>query len=331
MLRYLRQHGNYLTPGKGITLTSVIVVLLRGIILNLLVWVPIFAALIWLLIAASLYWLPVASASGRVTRGPDLPASEADDERTRPIAGSCSLPSGCMLAGRSRSVRPAACGAFVVYSLITYSRSRVRWSLAPGLGTKYMWRRLFERWMRVPFWAIGVLLLVASVPFVVGRLHGWVLGSSFSLIGLASGLLAFVRTMQRPKSRAEQAGQLGNPQQLDRLDRRRLPALRRPTAVLRLRLVGGGRPAGLGDLARHGSSLGAFVLAIVTGWLVDLNLITIHRFYRDRLMEAFLPDVDKALRNETAPARQADPAALSSMCDPARPVGPTTSSTPTWC
>ena len=48
MLRYLRQHGNYLTPGKGITLTSVIVVLLRGIVLNLLVWIPIFAALMWL-------------------------------------------------------------------------------------------------------------------------------------------------------------------------------------------------------------------------------------------------------------------------------------------
>ena len=38
-------------------------------------------------------------------------------------------------------------------------------------------------------------------------------------------------------------------------------------------------------------------LAIVTGFAVDLNLITIHRFYRDRLMEAFLPDVDQALRN----------------------------------
>ena len=46
----------------------------------------------------------------------------------------------------------------------------------------------FERWMRVPFWVIGVLLLLASVPFVVGSLHGWLLGSSFSLIGLASGL-----------------------------------------------------------------------------------------------------------------------------------------------
>ena len=32
----LRQHGNYLTPGEGIALTSVIVVLLQGMILNLL-------------------------------------------------------------------------------------------------------------------------------------------------------------------------------------------------------------------------------------------------------------------------------------------------------
>ena len=66
----------------------------------------------------------------------------------------------------------------------------------------------------------------------------------------------------------------------------------------------------------------AFILAIVTGFAVDLNLITIHRFYRDRLMEAFLPDVDQALRNRTAPARQADSATLSSMCDHTHPVGP---------
>jgi hypothetical protein len=41
LLRYLRQHGNYLIPGEGITLTSGIVVVLRGMVLNLLVWLPI--------------------------------------------------------------------------------------------------------------------------------------------------------------------------------------------------------------------------------------------------------------------------------------------------
>ncbi len=66
----------------------------------------------------------------------------------------------------------------------------------------------------------------------------------------------------------------------------------------------------------------ALVVAIITGLFVDLNLITIHRFYRDRLMEAFLPDLAKALGNQTNAARQADSARLSQMCSHERPVGP---------
>src|SRR5690349_15804205 len=38
---YLRSHGQYLSPGSGITLLSGIAVALRGILLNLLVWFPI--------------------------------------------------------------------------------------------------------------------------------------------------------------------------------------------------------------------------------------------------------------------------------------------------
>jgi len=38
MLRYLREHGYYLSPGKGITLVSLIGVVLRGTALNLMVW-----------------------------------------------------------------------------------------------------------------------------------------------------------------------------------------------------------------------------------------------------------------------------------------------------
>ena len=32
------------------------------------------------------------------------------------------------------------------------------------------------------------------------------------------------------------------------------------------------------------------MLAVVTGHFVNVNLISVHRYYRDRLMEAFLPD-----------------------------------------
>jgi hypothetical protein len=175
--------------------------------------------------------------------------------------------------------------------------------------------------MRLPFWAIGVLLLLASVPFVVRELHGWLLGSSFSLIGLASGLVAFVRTAQQPKRRAEKQAGWAIPNSW-------IASFGAAFLLYGVLLVsyafgwwaGQGRPI-LG-VPPFAVLAGAFVLAIATGWAVDLNLITIHRFYRDRLMEAFLPDVDQALQNKTAPARQADSAALSSMCDHDRPVGP---------
>ena len=309
MLRYLRQHGNYLTPGKGITLTSIIVVLLRGIILNLLVWVPIIAGLMWLLIWASANLVPV-SLGGLVSSispplRPDDPQSPKLFSFGVMLAVAAVLLVGCILA-------------FVVYSLATYSfHGSGRWLD----GTKYMWRRVFERWMRVPFWAIGVLLLLASVPFVVGSLHGWLLGSSFSVIGLTSGLLAFMRTMQRPKSRAERQASWAIPSSW-------IASIGAAFLLYGVLLVS----YAFGWWAEEGSPilgaspfwllLVAFGLAIVTGWAVDLNLITIYRFYRDRLMEAFLPDVEHALRNETALARRADSAALSSMCDPARAVGP---------
>jgi hypothetical protein len=326
MLRYLRQHGNYLTPGKGITLTSIIVVLLRGIVLNLLVWIPILAAVMWLLIVASqhrlpdalLAWVPagamdlVISISPPLRRNGELDLFGPEPKETPLIAF------GSMLA--AVIVLSALCvGAFAVYSLVTWlGHKSSNWFLG---GTKYGWRRQFERWMRVPFWAIGVLLLLASVPFVVGSLHGWVLGSSFSLMGLASGLLAFLKTMQRPKSRAEEQASWAIPTSW-------IASVGAGFLLYGVLLVA----YAFGWWAAQGSAvlgvspgviLGfAVVVAIATGRFVDLNLITIHRFYRDRLMEAYLPDVDKALRNETDAAQQADSAALSTMCDPSRPVGP---------
>jgi hypothetical protein len=37
-------------------------------------------------------------------------------------------------------------------------------------------------------------------------------------------------------------------------------------------------------------SIGLLVIALATGYVVNVNLISVHRYYRDRLMEAFLPD-----------------------------------------
>ena len=49
LLRNLKENGNYLTPGGGINLMSLIAVVLRGAILNLLFWIPPIAVLLGVL------------------------------------------------------------------------------------------------------------------------------------------------------------------------------------------------------------------------------------------------------------------------------------------
>src|SRR5262249_12402538 len=50
------------------------------------------------------------------------------------------------------------------------------------------------------------------------------------------------------------------------------------------------------------------VLSVVVGLVVNLNYLTLHHYYRDRLMEAFMPDVDNVRQNRSAAARIADAA-----------------------
>ena len=50
-LIYLRHHGKYLMPGRGIDLVSAIAVVLRGLLLNVLVWLPLTALALFVSLA----------------------------------------------------------------------------------------------------------------------------------------------------------------------------------------------------------------------------------------------------------------------------------------
>jgi hypothetical protein len=63
-------------------------------------------------------------------------------------------------------------------------------------------------------------------------------------------------------------------------------------------------------------------LSIGTCWLVNLNYISIHRFYRDRLMEAFLPDLNTEFSEEEGMAIGADTAYLDLFARQENPQGP---------
>ena len=50
ILDHLRLHGKYITPGRGITATALIAVILRGLLLNLLVWMPLATGVLMVLL-----------------------------------------------------------------------------------------------------------------------------------------------------------------------------------------------------------------------------------------------------------------------------------------
>lgn len=92
-------------------------------------------------------------------------------------------------------------------------------------------------------------------------------------------------------------------------------------AALRLQALLGG------DWRVLSAVIAGLVLALACGWLINLNLVSLGRMYRDRLMEAFMPD-RAALDPATAAgeagwtplARQANCAGLAQMRDNPRPL-----------
>lgn len=62
---------------------------------------------------------------------------------------------------------------------------------------------------------------------------------------------------------------------------------------------------------------GALAIVVVIGWFCNLNYVAVHRYYRDRLMETFMPDVAEAvLAGSSRPgaAFAADRTSIQEMC-----------------
>ena len=68
-------------------------------------------------------------------------------------------------------------------------------------------------------------------------------------------------------------------------------------------------------------TLAAPVVAFAVGYFVNINDVGLGRFYRDRLMEAFMPDVDAVGRGAIGPAPTADRFRLSDILQPVGETG----------
>jgi Patatin-like phospholipase len=297
-LIYLRQHGKYLTPGRGIDIISAIAVVLRGVLLNLLVWLPIAALVLFLLmlVPAVDMVLPFVALGDRFPRGYGWVAMAS-------------------------AVAALAFLVFVVvYSLMTY-RAGVEHA------GRYKLRRLFETKIRYVLWTIVATLPVALLPVVKSGAQDWL--SSLGFASIVTGVASAVGAFLRSRSGSNKEG-------LTMSIIVPLGACLLLYGLLILGYVWADRfldtlsSAHSQPLSSAGWLLWAspvlLVIAVATGHFVNVNLISVHRYYRDRLMEAFLPDPPAVSPNGatayTDVAEEADICKLHKFAETNTPTGP---------
>lgn len=284
MLKYLREHGYYLTPGAGLNALSLLGVVLRGTFLNVAMWMPVFILFfvfgLWffgMYHPENLFWLPKIM--------PEVPVD-------------AKLFGFDLFLWLGLGMSAVLLLLTLLYSLFTWFR---RGSLSRFANFWYLNRRKAEQWVPMFFSSIAIFLLVGSMPAISTFLKGiWV---SVGPLAMLSGMVMAMRDFMKPTegSNSSSSGILA------------------PMAA-GLFIFGGFLVAyelayWLIDFKGKGwlttAVLVMIALLLIFGFFVNLNYISIHRYYRDRLMETFMPDISSALNNETGAAKGANTAKLT--------------------
>lgn len=290
ILTHLRLNGKYLTPGGGITGVSFAGVILRGILLNLLVWMPLATAVLAILMYAG------GHVSGRFPGW----------EYVCAVVHRCCVDLAYLCCPQGRNglcwlLWPAAYlgGVFVISSAFYSLGTRIS-----GDSWRYKFRRCYEKGIRWVLFLGGLFLVLGSLPLVSGAL----LDTVSVLLGLGGGLWAFLRSRSNSEGRVP-LGLLAPIVSVVLLYGLLLVSYELASFVVRPKTIS------LTCLWLLGLSVS---VAVVTGCCVNLNYTSIHRYYRDRLIEAFMPDeatVGKKAKTfgKNAPATVADKGKLSDM------------------
>jgi Patatin-like phospholipase len=287
LLPHLRRHGSYLDPGGSLSLLAGVAVVLRGIVLNLFViWLPIVMAM-FVALRVLYRWAAYGTANdGKVWLQP----------ATFPAA-----------------VAVVFAALAIVYSLYSGWQAKVVHQDMP-----YRSRQEFESITPYVLTILALLLVVGSLPYVRDIVRHDVASQGIAGFAMTAGGAALgLWSRFMPKGAAADnapawVGPVGAALVIYGIG---LSAYTLSDIVFAgVRIVPGG-----GSLA---VIIAIAVLAAFVGYFVDLNETTLHRFYRDRLMEAFMPDIDSKGAPIGKRASKADAGRLRDMCDPANPKAP---------
>jgi hypothetical protein len=354
LLTNLRKHGNYLTPGGGIGILSGVGVVLRAVLLNLIVWLPIitalmllalvilqaspqvtstpiasgdtlrlfaidaaviavvlaFFAVLYILVLAHLYPLARDAIAGGEAPGWARAVRWVIDDANGwlwlPLIAAAAT--GVLLwlppdtdSWRGLALLLAVAGILVstfailcvVYALVTGLEQVLDSSLLRRVG--YRMRRMFEAWAGFYFKLVAGLAVLGAVPVVAAGVTSggaWLSEGRSGVLALLAGLASAIVAFLRSGARVEQA-----------LRQRGFKVSGGFSAMVAAVLILFGVLLIAHDTAERihaswaGSAwlfLGVLALAVLSGIFANINHVSLGRFYRDRLMEAFMPGFAQA-------------------------------------
>lgn len=285
MLSYIRQHGRYLTPARHLNVMALLATVLRNV-------VACFSIYFSGLVALNLGLLHLWSKSG------PLPALFH------------MLPDWLQRAGSFWLAVLAALAAFaltLLFGVFTWAFPL----FGPSSTALYSSRTTAQVALGYLLAAVLVLIVCGSVPYLYAYLvdKAGALGGSLSvssIIGLVGVAWEFYR-QQRPAVKAL-----------------RITAATRviiTAAALIYALLLGAYAVAMELIAVPNAAWYALGFFVVFGFFVNSNMFGIGRMYRDRLMEAFMPEEATVEGNQWRPANVADVTFLSDVST-AEDLGP---------
>lgn len=243
ILSWLRNYGKFLAPGDGLTLWTMIGAVLKGILVNLAVLVPVFTLIFWLL------------SRKIVTIGDSFPTCDL-------TAFSLILASGLLVA------------FFFLLQILFYTlTSRINY-----FRNFLRQRKVNKRAGLCLMWAV-ILIVSGTIPNVYSllseNLSDWI-RTAMSSISL-SGIAAILGALAKRKEGSETKG------------------FRAFFLSIGLTLLIYGLFLWLyhwvtsDSFHWHWWIISGVVLSLILAIFADINHVSMHRYYRNRLMEAYFP------------------------------------------
>jgi patatin-like phospholipase len=297
-VNFLQQHGNYITPWKGLNLSSAVAVILRSLLVSVFIYFSFLLALVSVLGLAA-----------------QIPVVESMYGILEPyIISYVQKPWAELAFFRLFAVLVAGAGIIFIVTTVLFCLLSISMRLFRSCAAcKYPARNGFQRvegWI-LTFFVISLVLL--TIPIVQSTIEQQI--GTLGLIGYLSGVWGALAKLNKFMG---STGFFKKKWIGDLLFRLSAVLFVYAALVIAYHLsLKIGIPAHLGDpvVGSPYKWLG-FILAAagLFGWLLNINDSTVASMYRDRLMEAFLPNDAAIDNNMWKPAKDANVALLETMC-----------------